>query len=255
TNSAGTAQGIDRTFTIPSGSEECPNEVVREQQKATFLTECRAYEIVNNPSDEIGDVNRVPAVSEDGNHVAFLTVTPGKEASGNSFFSTAVGNGGPNGWTVEDANVAPKLSLNQRGDQAALQFSTDFSKALFWTLVSGEPSDTVPGSADLYRVNVGKGSQERITKFVPQVSALIGATPDLSRVSFANGFATPQELWTTSDGTDAELVSVLPDGTPVAAAQAGQNSNWGYPSSSFYTGLTVGDGGTHGMSDDGRRIF
>src|SRR5262249_50316079 len=157
---------------------------------------------------------------------------------GNSFYSAAVGNRGPNGWTVADANVAPKLSLNQRGDQATLQFSTDFSKALVWTLVSGDPADNVPGSPDLYRVNVGKGSQERVTNFGVPVPALIGATPDLSRISFFNGFAEPWQIWTTTDGTDAELVSVLPDGTPTAAIQAGQASTWGYPSSEYNSGLT-----------------
>ena len=92
-NSAGEVIGDDRTFTTveASSAENCPNKPVRVQQKSTALPECRAYEIVNNPSGEIGDINRVPQVSDDGGAAGWITTTAGKEVSGNILVSTVVG--------------------------------------------------------------------------------------------------------------------------------------------------------------------
>ncbi len=51
-NGAGTTDGADRTFTTPP-IVACPNEARRAEEHATFLPECRAYEMVS-PPDKLG---------------------------------------------------------------------------------------------------------------------------------------------------------------------------------------------------------
>ncbi len=72
TNSFGTTQGSDRTFTTEA-AESCPNAAIRLQQGARLLGECRAYERVS-PAENGGVPVRASSLlgfraSPDGNQV------------------------------------------------------------------------------------------------------------------------------------------------------------------------------------------
>ncbi|HXV04334.1 MAG TPA: fibronectin type III domain-containing protein, partial [Solirubrobacterales bacterium] len=88
-NSAGLSTGTDQTFTTPPAppSEACPNEALREEQHATYLPDCRAYEMVS-PADKnggnlIANAYRTRAAA-DGSAIGFQSLTPFGELSGSS---------------------------------------------------------------------------------------------------------------------------------------------------------------------------
>ena len=232
-NAFGSATGADKTFTTvakPDG-ESCPNEAVRIQQKSTHLPECRAYEIVNDPSDANGDMVRVPGSSIDGNAAAYVTTAAGGDVSSNVLISTGVGFRTPHGWEFGDANptpLSPNLGLNL---SFPLAFSTDFKQVLSQTPLQGDPEDS-PDSGDMYKLNVGPAGQpsawiSRPPEGLPFGSTFVGAARDLSHVVYGHFFAgngAQSDIWTTSDGHDTERVSVLPDGTPYRGTPAADSN-------------------------------
>jgi hypothetical protein len=244
-NAFGSATGADKTFTTVAkpGGESCPNEAVRIQQKSTHLPECRAYEIVNDPSDTNGDMVRVPGSSLDGNAAAYVTTAAGGDVSSNVLISTGVGFRTPTGWEFGDANPTP-LSPNQGLNLSfPLAFSTDFKQVLSQTPLQGDPADNAD-SGDMYRLDVGPAGRPStwISRPVPNQpavfgSSFVGASADLSRVVYSQDFGCSgggAEIWNTTNGVDRWPVGVRPDGT-VERAQAA--------------------GGPTSVSADGTRVF
>jgi hypothetical protein len=236
--------------------ESCPNAAVREQQNATYLPDCRAYELVDPASDEFGDVSRVMQVSEDGDHVAYVTSTPGEGVSSIFVYSLLVGDRTGAGWNQRDANLGAVRPLSSLGLWTPTLLSEDFDQLLLSTYVPGDPADE-NSSIDLYRVTVGSGKGTKLTPEYGEPPVVVGASADLSRVVWAE-LGSGGALWTTTDGADLERVSVLPDGSPadLGGVLAGQNSARGYPASPAVANANLAPhGGSHAMSVDGRRVF
>jgi hypothetical protein len=255
TNSAGTANGADKTFTTAAGAAgSCPNATVREQQKSTFLPECRAYEIVNNPSDEIGDVNRVPYISESGEAVSFTTATAGAEALSSAVYSVGSARRSATGWVVSDANVFPARPTGALALQTLLLFSQDFKRVLWATTISGDPADETGARFDMYRIDVGTGKGTWLSPFPMSEVQFMGATPDLDRVVFSDR---GNKIWIASNGSDAEEVSIKPGGggSVEQPYPAGQEATRGAPALMTISEVSLPHGGTHPVSDDARRVF
>ncbi|HKO38690.1 MAG TPA: fibronectin type III domain-containing protein [Solirubrobacterales bacterium] len=94
-NSAGTDDGDDANFTTPASgpaSGACSNEAIRIAQRAEFMPQCRAYEMVS-PADKnghgvevrnaaLGGLSVSPAVSTDGERVLYGAQTAYADAQG-----------------------------------------------------------------------------------------------------------------------------------------------------------------------------
>ena len=234
----------------------CPNDAVREQQGTAFLPGCRAYELVNPASGKFGDVSRVMQISEDGDHVAYVTNTPDEGVSSDFIYSLLVGDRTADGWSPRDANLAAVRPLAGIGFWSPTVLSEDFDQLLLSTYALGDPADE-DSALDLYRVGVGSGKGTKLTPVYNESPLVIGASADASRIVWAELNLGGGALWTTTDGTDLERVSVLPDGSPaeLGGSLAGQNSARGYPAWSVANVNLAPHGGAHAMSVDGRRVF
>jgi hypothetical protein len=256
TNALGSTAGADRTFTTPP-SAGCGNEAVRTGFSAR-LPDCRAYEVVTTPnktssqadpfSNEILDNNYAAA---DGNRMSYRAydVLPGSLSGGESYVSTR----GEAGWSSE--GQIPLLSYTSfecpLRDASIVAYSADLSLGVLSDggneraegqydggcgaevreIVSGEPL----GYENLL-LRGPAGSSFRLVNVTPAGVApadahLRGASSDLSRVVFSEqaqlvAGAPPgeEDLYEWAGEAPLRLVTVLPDGTPVAGALAENGS-------------------------------
>jgi hypothetical protein len=244
----------------PAAADTCPNAAVRAQQGATALPDCRAYELVNAPGIDEGEVNRAPAISDDGDQVAYMSVIPGDDALGGAVVSTTVARRSAGGWSRTDANInSPAPVYANASGATALAFSPDFTRELSITNVPADPRDQ-SGGLDAYRVDVGLGTSTWLTAAADAPpSNLLGATADLDRLIFrlAPGASVPGIYASSADGNSMELLSRLPDGTPAPSDQPAGGA--------YRRGLGVGEQrtqdpwvehrGDHAVSDDTRRLY
>ena len=130
-----TAVGLTAVVPSPAvAADDCPNAAVRAQQNATDLLDCRAYELVNPAGNDIGEVNRVPNISDDGNTAVYSSVVLGNDAFGGATSSISVARRDPEGWTSSSADPRSAGALPDSTNIVALTeaiaFSSDYSKAL-----------------------------------------------------------------------------------------------------------------------------
>ncbi|HSS43434.1 MAG TPA: fibronectin type III domain-containing protein [Solirubrobacterales bacterium] len=254
---AGPATGF-KTLAV-TGPETCPNAAVRAQQDSTFLPECRAYEIVNNPGLDLGDVNRVVYTSDDGDVVVYLSVVPGNDALGAGLNQITVARRTPSGWNLTSADPrALGPVAYSTGFIEVKAFSTDFSLEVVAATLPFIPSD-IDGFNDYYLLDVGSGTSSLLSSdedFIP--GAMSGASQDLSSIFFVGSTGGVAGLY-VSDGTHRELVSYYPNGDPIGSARLA--------SPMYKRGLSIGGfggfdtspfverGGAHSVSDDGSRVY
>jgi hypothetical protein len=258
-NSAGVAaSGDGALITIATGTppESCPNAAVRQQQGATWLPSCRAFELVNPPGVDLGEVVRTPTASDDGTHAPYMSMVAPDAALGAQLGYTAIATRGPAGWSSSDAN----LSLGEKDfggiSMSWTAFSRDFSRTMVSTETGRDPEDEGRG-IDGYRVDVGTGNAAWISRVPPTPAEFfyqyLGGTPDMGRVYFSfsgnNGFGSIY----ASAGGPLERISILPNGEetknafPVARLD-GQ----------LFGGIQqmeIAHGGRHAVSADGSRLF
>lgn len=244
----------------PPSAETCPNAAVREQQKSTYLPECRAYEIINTPGLDLGDVNRIVYSSDDGSAVAYLSVGAADDALGGGVTSISLARRGAGGWTSVSADPASTgVAAYSTGFNTFKAFSTDLSREMVTSTLPMNTAD-VDGVSDLYRVDVGLGtttlmSQEEDT-YPTEVG---GASSDLDRVVWLGYRGGVGGMW-VSDGATRELVSRFPNGDPIglvvqfASPMYARGVNVG-GEGGLTTSQFVQRGGAHGVSDDARRIY
>jgi hypothetical protein len=249
-----------RTLAGPAAGDTCSNAAVRTQQSSQYLPECRAYEIVSNPGLDLGDVNRVPYASDDGDYVSYLSVGADNGALGAGVASNTVAHRTPGGWVRTSADgKATGVVAYGTGFTGPKVFSPDFSRFLVIATLPFNLRD-LDGTDDLYRFDVGSRSamwMSQDDQFSPGVIG--GASQNLERVVYTglvNGISGIQ----VSDGTSTELVSRYPNDEPtvVSAFAAGMfqrspNGVGGFTGGP--TGSYVERGGAHGVSDDARRVY
>jgi sugar lactone lactonase YvrE len=256
----GTIVGEDHTFKT-STTATCPNEAFRTGFSANLpdcrayelvmpSTKNGAQPDLNEGGNGLGELylaltlvdNRAAADAEgDSDRLAFWAedVLTGSLSAGWNYVATR----GVGGWSAQ--NVFPPTDFydykcgNRLKDAA---YSEDLSKAIIKLqsagqlcgvdpeLVSGEPHgvenyfirDNSTGAYQLV-----DAPEKDVVGFVPATPSLLGESPDLSRIVFSeeailtkDAPASVDDLYEWSGGHVA-LVTVLPDGTPVAGSYAG----------------------------------
>jgi hypothetical protein len=259
---AATALGL--AVTVPPAAvaaDGCPNAAVRAQQKATDLPDCRAYELVNPPGDDIGEVNRVPNVSDDGETAVYSSVVLGNDALGGATSSISVARRGPGGWTSASADPRSAGALpdnSNLGLTEVIAFSLDYRKALVSSSLPVLDSDQET-LEDYYRVDVGLGTSTLMTPgLISYPFSPLGSSLDLDRVVF-NVIADASEVGIYSyDGTTRQLLSIDENGVPFPSPNAaGKAADRG-----LGVGVGLGShqpsverGGVHAISDDAMRVY
>jgi hypothetical protein len=237
TNSVGSTAGPDLTFTtflpqqVTTGG--CPNEGRREEQNATYLPDCRAYEKVSpvekNGSDVIGN-GRYMQVSASGDRVNYGAVAGfGDTAGSNALGMTQyIGERGVQGWTSHGVTPTSATNIVELfgGVGSIKLFSESMEKAIVGEYDLPVVTDDIPKVYDLYVENSDTRALEAITKpvsgesytFTDFENNLRGASPDLGLVavesekSLLPGMPAGSKYYIWNHGT-LELSGVLPDGS------------------------------------------
>lgn len=251
--------GLSGPLASPAmAADSCPNAGVRAQQHAVALPQCRAYEIVNRATNDLGDVNRFPFMSNDGTAVSYVSVNAADDAIGAGVVSISLARRGTDGWKSVSADpFATGVIVYGTGFTLPKAFSSDLSRLLVTASLPMTSADT-DGADDLYRVNVGLGTSTWMSQDDQFLPAAIGASPDLGRVVYA-GISAGIDGIQMSDGTSTQLITRYPDETPVLGyAPAASQYQRGLGVGGFTGGSTspfVERNGAHGVSDDARRVY
>jgi hypothetical protein len=153
--------------TPASATEPCPNEQLREEQHATYLPECRAYELVS-PADKNGaDVLMTDTrtrVSADGDAFAFAALAGFADVHGVEVASdymsvrSSSANPGSSGWATH--GVTPPQRTLAIADVLSVQeplytgpYSSDLTTGIFFGISPLTSDPMVSGVPNLYRRN------------------------------------------------------------------------------------------------------
>lgn len=237
TNSAGVTNGEDFTFNTYLPQQQaaggCPNEARRQEQNATYLPDCRAYERVSpedkNGSDVIAN-GKYMQVSAVGDRIDYgATAGYGDSAgSGALGMTTYVGERGAGGWSSHGITpTSPFDALELFGGNSLIPlFSESMDKAVVTSPDLPNASDDITHSMNIYVENIDTRALESVTKPVPGEhyefsdfeSALTGASPDLGIVTVESehnllpGMPAGEKYYAWNHGA-TELVGVLPNGS------------------------------------------
>ncbi len=248
TSELGVAYGPDQTFTTQSIEQAaCPNEQLRSGFSAK-LPDCRAYELVTTPVETSVEVKTVGTAAGDGHAISFIThePEPGATTGGNDYVASR----GASGWSLEDDTPIESYSgvvcVSHSGGVGP--YSEDLSRALVsvggntrGSLGSGSQQEAcnaeglqiVPGEPVGYenlllRDNT-TGTYRLINTPPPGVTPADaharGVSADLSHVVFSERAPLvsnapgdgAEDLYEWDEGV-LRLVTVLPDGTPMAGS-------------------------------------
>ncbi len=276
------------------GAEQtCENETVRMAQKATYLGDCRAYELVSPPSatpylEEDRELIQGAQASADGEAIAWFSYysVPGSDGG---FFDRSTR--GDTGWSTQSLVPSQTTwqgpSIENFTCTGSIAFSADLDSAV---LIVGEDADALnqngargAGKEPEYCGNNSpsivpnepKGFENLFaTSLQPLSYSLVDMTPssieprnarfqdasaDFSRIVFSeNAPLTPEalakgNLYEWFAGED-HLVSILPEGSPTEAVMADYAEPMGE-----IEGIppVTKSGGTfaHAVSDSGAQIF
>jgi len=245
TNGAGTGTSEDSVFVTPAEEQKqsCANEELREEQRSTFLPECRAYEMVSPPQKLGGDVmahSTRTFAAADGDAVTFSSLQGFADVQGTGVEVEYMGqrstdpSPGGNGWNVHAITPKQEAQTTVASLQGLLPLYRDFSDDLSaglvyaWSPLTDDPN--VAEATNLYvRDDIrtpGVGSYRLVThsqtpvlpkKFGILSPAYAGASSDLSHVIFESylALAPGATMFTPnlyeSVGDEVRLVGVLPD--------------------------------------------
>jgi hypothetical protein len=267
---AGPARPFRTAGPVVVAPETCANAAVRAQQGSAYLPECRAYEIVNKPTLDLGDVNRAPMIADDGEHASYISLVAPDDALGAALGSNFVASRTPTGWRSTDANLRSFSDISNTAAAVPRAFSSDFSRVAVVGSVRYNADDT-DNIEDAFRVQVGTGIAEWLSPglVLPDSTlgfvAVFGASTDLGRVFFGGSeevFAAgaPSRAVYSNDGSGVRAESILPNGTIAGGNPVASAHEWGYiansdPATDRTTGSFVPHGGRHPVSDDGSRVF
>jgi len=266
TNSAGTADGPDQTFTTfsqtASGQDSCPNAQFRTGYGAQ-LPDCRAYEQVTpvdkDGTDPEGGTSLVQA-SPSGDGITFFTQSGFPGASGAGDYPMFLARRGSGSWST--TGMMPPQSYGQIADVLGWtpDLSYSFSEAADYGASGFEYRFLGQASGDGAIDQLASGDPQNNLSFQ---YAYAGASSDASEVFFearaepltANAAAGADNLyvWDRATGT-LSLVGVLPDGsTPAGGSSAGPygwfGSGAGGAEGQYYTQAD------HAISADGSRVY
>ena len=261
TNGAGVASSADASFaaSAEAAGEACPNEAIREEQHATFLPECRAYELVTNPFKQ-GFAVESDGFTNDGVFAYHSTGSFAGAGNGqqlNQYLATRTASG----WRTESPDPPGSTYISFQASNGAEALSSDLRSSLFLMRRLDQPSDLL----DLYlrspdgafvRVGPGFGAGGALPPAPtnpapnPIYDPIVGSA-DLSHILVEYNTDHLVELV----GTDDEQPR------PVSVDNAGNPISSGGSTCARYAGL--GEGGqpfatetaNQAISRDGRVVF
>jgi hypothetical protein len=239
TNLTGTTEGEDRTLLTyydQSVSQDCPNQTIRLAQHTTYLADCRAMELVNNPDKgnqnvfssfegAAFDSPREATISADGDSVVWNVIgsaTGGTTTTRSAFLAERSAAGWASRGLIPPSN-------EQIGENSAYQLekgTPDFGHFLFGVGPNGlgvRPNAVVrvdrEGHPDLL------GSYSSADPFAPFVQAgYAEISDDGAHVLVIN----PETLQLEDIGSGSpELVSVMPGGGPSECGLSIENGKIG----------------------------
>jgi hypothetical protein len=269
TNVAGTTEGPDRSFATPVRSvDTCPNATIRARQDATFLANCRAYEMVSPADKSMGDINFTSSRSRsstDGNVATFASQAAFAGSASAPSLVQYLSRRGMSGWSVEA--ISPPQDPNSANVLRKLVYQ-EFTDDLSAAILDAQPPVLAPGAAvgtnNIYRQDLGTNAFQTVTTKAPPTANVLfyqpyfaGASADLSHVIFeSTGALTPDapedgltKLYESVEG-EIRLAGLLPDETPPPAgsiAAAGVSAFSGFQYAERLT--------NHAISTDGETIF
>ncbi len=254
----GTTFGPDKVFrTFPepvAETETCSNAGIRAKQFASYLPDCRAYEMVSPLDKNGGNISAVESMTQSsitGDAVKYVSPaafgdTVGMQASGNEY----VAQRGPEGWISHSITphqpaepypfVTPEYTL----------ISEDLSKGVYYAISPLAGTDpNVAGVHNLYLrkdlLSAPPGSYELLSDSIEPLPAreqlgfkhsiaVAAASKDLTHIVFeslddltpeAKGLPAGAKTYEWHNGT-VHLVGILPDGQPAENSVAGQGSTF-----------------------------
>lgn len=251
-------------------ADGCPNAALREQQGATQLPDCRAYEVVS-PAAKNGNTiaaGLMPRAS--GGAVAYWSTGAFAGAASN-ISGNYVGERTAEGWTTRALNP-PTLSRNPvLMDQFYLvAMSQDFSRSLIETRYPVDPLDAQTGDF----ANIGRGDlysprpdgsfawisqPARVPDTISEDIAFGSATDDFGVIAMESAKpltpevpdgSTEQQVY-VRDGDTTRLVSVAPGGGPLPDGASIGGVLWGGTA----TGSRVGGAYPSALSADGQTVW
>jgi len=270
-------------FSAPARAAECINESVRIEQgsAARALPECRAYELVtpgSKPFIQSGNEVEGARASSTGSGLAYYTPYPATDASHSGWRYLATRDGGR--WSAD-------LAVPQESGQTAksamcyqgLDFSEDLSRSILSEgldiqepgvstdtsgvcaepdepLVSGAPN----GVANLYLRDGLVGPYQLINPTPDSGSAanafLRDYNSDQTHIIFeeaarlTDNSSAGSNIYEWADGK-LYLITILPNGEPVAGKLANDGSRAGKAESSRYSFASI----SNAMSADGEQVY
>jgi hypothetical protein len=279
TNANGTTNGPDKTFTTfatpVATSDECPNAQLRDTQQATYLSDCRAYEMVSPPEKLGGNVaadGSMTQATPNGDKIKFTSTTAfgdaqASESRGVEYLSQR----GAEGWTTHGINpklAAPPNAIFKSSEYVGL--SEDLTKGVYFALTPVLPGHlNVETVANLYLRNdvlAGPpGDYELVSDsdfpLPPRKSesqtietAFDAASSDWSHILFETAAVLTEEAVGTNPSLpkvyewhngSVRLAGILPSGEPSEGSTGGLGSGIG----SF-----PGNWTQHTISSDGSRV-
>jgi hypothetical protein len=256
-------------FSSAASASECANEARRKEQNATYLPDCRAYEMVSPVDKKGSDVvgaNNTAQIAASGERATFETFTGIGETHGSGAFGMTqyVTKRGSGGWGTP-AGIDPQPTRNDlqivEGATQIHWFSESFDEALVqgWQMV-GSTGPDLPENANLYDEISETGALETITTPLGVDPSSIGlfafqyglraASSDLGVVTFEGeenlmpGLPAGEKLYEWNHGK-LEVAGVLPDETLPAGGSGGA--------------MTIANGSEtrarHAVSADGSRVL
>jgi NHL repeat-containing protein len=248
-NSAGTAEGVERSAAPPSAGQ-------------------RFYELVS-AGDSWGmgvDSTQGEAVAAGGDRAGFAAQIFGDDPrSVPSFLNQYVSERGPGGWEVAETSAPAERSLSESN----LMWAADLGKAL---RAVGSPAERDRSEAQFTFANLDGGLQEASPQLVPLTRsgirhyALRGASSDLSTYVFGFGSASPNQASVTllpgeppvngGTGSQSNLYEITgaggPSPTPLAILNRADGA--GGAIIGGVCGATIA-GGAHPVSSDGSVVY
>jgi hypothetical protein len=252
TNSIGTTQAPDRTFTtyaVPVLDTGCPNQAFR-TGPAAYLPDCRAYEMVSPIDKNGGGIRGGPLTVPDGRAAFEQAALSGEKITYSAPYSFGdqttnglipnqyIATRGPSGWSTHGINLPKEGTIFENFDAFNNFYDLEppyeaFSEDLSTAWVKSESAVpltplAVAGFGNLYRRDNGSESYEALTVTTPANFTekgldleFRGASADHSDQVFevvakltADAPATNVRKVYDFSGGAPHLVSVLPNGAP-----------------------------------------
>jgi hypothetical protein len=213
--------GGEREFTTRAADPDpssCPNASIRSVQGSQYLHHCRAFELVNN-ADKGAQNALLGETSRDGEH-ALWVIPGGAPGSPSGTSSTFRADRTPGGWLSEP--IAPPAAQQLGG--GTWNYLVEATTADFSTIIAA-PSDRNSEESALVRLDSARG--QKVLRLFPNEDRSVpfkggDVSDDAAHVLFINGELEPAQIEEIGGGEPAEVVSLMPDGTP---SECGMSTN------------------------------